>query len=61
MDYSVVRYTKCGLGNFVATMSGMGRNKGTWDHSHSKRTAQRHAKRLEKEDTTHLYRVEPSY
>jgi len=54
--HSVVKYTKAG--KFVATISGMGRNKGTWDHSHSQRSAQRHAATLRKEDATYEYRVE---
>jgi hypothetical protein len=58
MGYSVVKYTLDG--KFVATISGMGRNKGTWDHSHSKRTAHRHAASLRREDPNHLYKVEPS-
>ena len=54
--YSVVKYTKSG--KFVATISGMGRNKGTLDHSHSKRTAQRHAAALRRKDKSHDFKVE---
>ncbi len=45
-------------GKRVATVSGLGRHKGTCDAGHSQRTAQRHAAKLRKEDPTHDYRAE---
>lgn len=55
--HSVGKFTKRD-GIRVCTMSGMGRNKGTWDHNHSKRTAQKHAAKCRKDDPTHDYRAE---
>jgi hypothetical protein len=55
-SYYVVQYDLDG--KFGAVISGMGRNKGTWDASHSKRTAQRHARRLRAKDKEHIYKVE---
>jgi hypothetical protein len=54
--YSVVEYTK--KGEFVATISGMGRNAGTWDSSHSRRTAQKYAAQLRRENKDRVYKVE---
>lgn len=46
-------------GKRIATISGMGRNKGTWDSTaESKRTAQRWAAECRRDDKNHLYRVE---
>jgi len=49
-------------GKFDAVMSGMGRNRGTLESAHTKRTAQRHAQQLRSENwrkTAGLsYRVE---
>jgi hypothetical protein len=56
--YCVVRYTLDG--KFDGVISGMGRNKGTWDSTHGRRTAQRHAACCRKEDPNHLYKVEPT-
>ena len=54
--YCVVKYTK--NGRFLATISGMCRNRGTWDTTHSKRTAQRYARQCRLGDPKHDYRVE---
>lgn len=43
---------------FVGVMSGMGLNRGTWDSSHSRRTAQRHARNLRRERPDQSFRVE---
>lgn len=56
MDHYVVEYTR--EGKFVAVISGMGRNKGTWDTAYSKRSAQRHAAVLRKENPSLKYVVE---
>lgn len=54
--FYVVQYT---LDNkFVTTISGLGRNKNTLDSSHSKRTAQKYARLLQKKDRKHIYKVE---
>lgn len=37
-------------GKFDCVLSGMGRNKGTLDATHSRRSAQRHAQQLRKEE-----------
>src|SRR3546814_19123232 len=39
----------------------MGRNKGTLDHSHSKRSAQRHAKALRSKKDGYEYKVEKNF
>jgi hypothetical protein len=58
--YVVVKYTKL-MGVFIGVVSGMGRNKGTWDaEAKSRRTAQRWAAELRREDPEHDYRVEES-
>lgn len=54
--HQVVKYTT--QGHFLGIVSGLGRNVGTWDSDHSKRTAQRHASALRNQDTTHIYKVE---
>lgn len=41
--YQVVQYTG---DKFDAVVAGMGRNRGTWDAEHPRRSAQRHARRL---------------
>lgn len=58
--YVVVKYTKL-MGVFIGVVSGIGRNKGTWDaEAKSRRTAQRWARELRREDPEHNYRVEES-
>lgn len=58
-EYVVVRYKPDG--KFDGVMAGMGRNKGTWDaEAKSRRTAQRWAAELRREDHEHDYRVEES-
>lgn len=44
-SYQVIkRYADSGA--FIAVVAGLGRNKNTWDATHSKATAKRHAKTL---------------
>lgn len=55
MSYNVVKYRVQNTSSdaslvFVGVMAGIGRNKGTWDSTHSKNTAQRHAKILRKKE-----------
>lgn len=58
--YVVVKYTKL-TGVFIGVVSGMGRNKGTWDaEANSRRTAQRWAAELRCDDPEHDYHVEES-
>lgn len=53
--YQVIQ---CDLqGRFVAIVSGLGRHRGTWDSTHSRSTAYRHAKALQTSDTQHIYAV----
>lgn len=54
MSYYVVRY----LNNETAVMAGLGRNRGTWDTAHTRRTAQRHARALRLQDPGSIYKVE---
>ena len=57
--YIVVQYRH---GAFDAVMSGMGKNRGTWDADHSRSAAYRHAAELRAEPRRKLsglsYRVE---
>lgn len=45
-------------GKFIGCVSGLGRNRNKLDASHTKATAERHARRLRKEDHDHQYVVE---
>jgi hypothetical protein len=45
------------VGRFVAVVAGLGRNRGTWDSSHSRSAAYRHARRLNRERDGYTYRV----
>jgi len=54
-SYCVVAY---GGMQFVGVIAGMGSNRGTWDSSHSRRTAQRHARNLRRERPDQSFRVE---
>ena len=58
--YNVVEYKN---GDWNAVVSGLGKNRGTWDSAHSRSSAYRLAKQLnevEKDDTL-LYKVEHAY
>ena len=57
-SYVVVKYSKSG--KFVGVIAGMGRNRGRWDATHSKRTAQKYARQLREECPEFDYRVEES-
>ena len=46
--FYVVQYVN---GQFISVISGLGRNKGRWEASHSRRTANKYAKQLNKENT----------
>lgn len=52
--YCVAKHRK---GEFVGVVSGMGKNQGTWNSDHSKRTAQRYAAKLRIEDPDHRFYV----
>lgn len=54
--YHVVRLTLAG--DFIAVISGMGRNIGTLDAGHSRRTAIKWAKACQAQDPAYLYTVE---
>jgi len=56
IKYSVVQYTHNGTRMWA--MSGMGRNKGTWGYLHSRRTAKKYAKELNKRYPNFDHRVE---
>ena len=47
--YEVGRYQN---GIFVCIVSGMGKNRGTWDSAHSRSAAYRHARKLRAEHPT---------
>lgn len=55
-DYQVQKYTLDGKP--LGCISGMGRNKGTWDAGHSYSRACHYARILRREDPNHLYEVE---
>ena len=55
--YNVIQRTK--TGEFVAIVSGMGRNRGTWDSDHSRSAAYRHARQCRQDDPANHYTVEP--
>lgn len=56
--YQVIQ---CDLqGRFIAVVAGLGRHRGTWDSTHSRSTAYRHAKALQTEDKQHIYAVVPA-
>ena len=54
--FYVVQYVN---GQFISVISGLGRNKGRWEASHSRRTANKYAKQLNKENTAEcvIYKV----
>jgi hypothetical protein len=55
--YQVIQ---CDLqGRFVAVVSGLGRHRRTWDSTHTRSTAYRHAKALQTTDKQHIYAVLP--
>ena len=56
MRYVVAQFSKDGKRS--ATMSGMGRNKGTWDHTHGRSAAYHYAAQCRKDDPKHVYKVE---
>lgn len=59
--YNVVQYRN---GQWDAIVSGMGKNRGTWDSDHSRSAAYRHAAELRAEPWRERaglsYRVEPA-
>lgn len=55
-EFSVVKRTKDGA--FLAVVSGMGDNAGTWDSSHALEDARRFAAELREQDPHHDYVVE---
>lgn len=57
-QFHIIRYVK---GHFDSVISGCGRNKGTLDSTHSKRSAQRHAKALRIAQPGFEFRVEPQF
>ncbi len=56
--YNIVKRASCGA--FIGIVAGCGRNRGTWDAEHSRRTAQRHAAALRRQDAASRYTVEAS-
>ena len=59
-EYYVVQYNN---GQFDSVISGLGRNKGKWEAMHTKRTADKYAKQLNKENNTEgvVYKVETDH
>ena len=53
--FYIAKYTHSG--KFVAVMSGMGKNKGTWDYLHGKTQAYAHKKACQTADPHHRYVV----
>jgi len=56
-EFQVVQYTYNGL--FVGVIAGLGRNKGTWDSTHSEETARMYARQLGDANHAFVYKVEP--
>lgn len=56
-SYCVVAYQG---ERFIGVMSGMGKNRKTWDSDHGRRSAQRHAARLRIQRPTQTFRIEPN-
>ena len=59
-EYYVVRYVN---DQFDGVISGLGRNKGKWEAMHTKRTANKYTKQLNKENNTEgvVYKVETDH
>lgn len=57
-EYHVCKYAH--TGEFLGVVSGMGRNRGTWDATHGRRTVQRHAALLRQEEPSFRFHVEPA-
>lgn len=58
-EYHVAKYAL--NGEYIGAVAGMGRNKNTWDTAHSKRTAQRYAAILRKEQPSFKFCAEPQF
>ncbi len=56
--FQVCEYDK--TGRFIGVVSGMGKNAGKWDSSHSRRAAQRYAAMLRFEKPDSRFSVETS-
>ncbi len=54
-EYTIAGYDE--NNNFTGCIAGLGHNKGKWDSLHSRRTAQRHAKRLREQNPNNKYKV----
>lgn len=54
--YQVVQYAA--NGNFMSIISGMGKNRGTWDSDHSRSAAYRHAAQCRKDYPYCIFQVE---
>ena len=59
-EYYIVQYIN---NKFAGVISGLGRNKGSWEAMHTKRTADKYAKRLNEEDVEEcvIYKVETDH
>lgn len=60
-NYYVAMYLK-ETGKFLGTVAGLGRNRNTWDANHSKRTANKYARLLNRDNSLnnrYIYKVEP--
>ncbi len=54
--YHVVCYTP--QGDFVSIISGMGRNRGTWNSCHGRTQAYAWARKCRTDDTSFIFKVE---
>ena len=54
-DYCIGQYKD---GKRIATISGCGRNKGTWDSAHSRRTPKRYAQEMNAKKDGFTYKAE---
>lgn len=56
VEYCVAKY---GLrGKWLGIISGMGKNRNTWDSSHSRSRAYYYCRKLRKQDKMYAYKVE---
>lgn len=56
IEFQIVEYTK--QGKFIGVIAGQGKNKGTWDSTHSKSSAYRIRKQLRLKYPESVFKVE---
>ena len=61
MNKELFRIVMRDNGRFVAIVAGLGRNKFSWDATHSERTAKKYAKELNARNDGYQYCVESQF